>query len=71
MLFKGAIPVAPKAPIAYVDGSPVEVTKNVPNSSQLNINVGNLSIAVRVEEQQGQITEAADGATQILSLIHI
>ena len=65
VLFKGAIPVAPKAPIAYVDGIPVEVTKNVPNSSQLNIDVGNLSIAVRVEEQQGQITEAADGATQI------
>ena len=65
VLFNDVIPAAPKAPTAYLDGRLVEVTKNVPNSSQLDISVGNLSIGVGVEEQQGRVTEAADGSTQI------
>lgn len=65
VLRNGVVPSAPKAPTASLGGRSVEVFKTVSNSGQLDVIAGNLSIGVRVQGQQGQVTDSADGTTQI------
>lgn len=65
VLRNGFVSSAPKAPTASLGGRSIQLSQSVPNSSQLNVNAGNLSIGVSIQEQQGQIRESADGTTEI------
>ena len=61
----GVVSSAPKAPTASLGGRSIQLSLTVPNSSQLNVGAGNLSIGVSVQENQGQIREFAEGTTEI------
>ena len=65
VLRNGVVSSAPKAPTASLGGRSIQLSLTVPNSSQLNVGAGNLSIGVSVQENQGQIREFAEGTTEI------
>jgi hypothetical protein len=65
VLRNGVVSSAPKAPTASLGGRSIQLSLTVPNSSQLNVGAGNLSIGVSVQENQGQIRESAEGTTEI------
>jgi len=65
VLTRGVVPVPPKAPTVVLGGRPTLMTTSVPSTTQLDVKAGRLSLGVKVLEDQGTISEAPDGTTQI------
>lgn len=65
VLTGGVVPAPPKAPTVVLGGKPTLMTTSVPSPTQLDVKAGRLSLGVKVLEDQGTISEAPDGTTQI------
>lgn len=61
----GVVPTPPKAPTVLLGGRPTVMTTTVPTTTQLDVRAGALSLGVKVLEDQGEISEAPDGTTEI------
>ena len=65
VLTRGVVPAPPKAPTVVLGGRPTLMSVTVPTTTQLDVKAGRLSLGVKVLEDQGTISEAPDGTTQI------
>ena len=66
VLRNGAPPTPPGAPLALVDGRQTSVQVDVPTSTRLDVSLrGGFNLGFNVLEDQGQITKAPDGTTEI------
>ena len=61
----GLPPTPPRAPSVLLGGRPTTVTTTVPSTTQLDVRAGTVNLGVRVQEDQGEISQAPDGATEI------
>ena len=65
-VLRGGLPPAPPSvPQALIGGRPTTVTTTVPTTTQLDVRAGAVNVGVKVLEDQGQITQAPDGTTEI------
>ena len=65
VLRNGSVPTPPGAPNVLLGGRPTTVVTTVPTTTQLDVRAGNVNLGVKVLEDQGQISEAPDGTTEI------
>ena len=61
----GQLPAPPSVPQALIGGRSATVTTTVPTTTQLDVRAGAVNLGVKVQEDQGQISEAPDGTTEI------
>ena len=65
VLRNGSVPTPPRAPSVLLGGRPTTVVTTVPTTTQLDVRAGAVNLGVKVQEDQGQISEAPDGTTEI------
>lgn len=65
VLRNGAVPGDVRAPEIAVGGRATQVETEVTNPSTLSLRAGVLSLGVQVQQDQGGVSQAADGTTEI------
>jgi len=65
VLTRGVVPSPPKAPTLLLGGRPTVISTTVPTTTRLDVTAGRLALGVKVLEDQGTISEAPDGTTEI------
>ncbi len=66
VLRAGSTPTPPPVPQVLVGGRAAAVTTSVPSVTRLDVSLrGSFSLGVRVEEEDGEISETAEGTTEI------